>query len=745
MAVTIGELTCPHRDAPPSPGTGALLCVRRRAQRRVMCDVMMRKRVVGWRRHVARGTLVLALAGVACGADDSRRSDASSDAGGGADVSIDRSSSDARLGDLMPDSGSTDIGAADVGDGAASDGGAAGPSARWVSLGAPTPGYVSALAVAADGTVFAGVGPMPFTITDASGVFTSGDSGSSWQPRNDGLRDFTVRSFALSAGLFFTATSDLVRSLDGGLTWTESLPSDSDGVTVVASDPTGSLVFAVESNRPEALLRSEDGGVNWTLVRNPAATFDMNAVAVLGSVVLAYGDEGLARSTDRGETFRVVPEIRPGFPAATNTTYLLCGQGRCLLQAWSATGNGMVLRSTDEGATWNPVGAKLFAPFAMTRDGTTYAEAPGNVMARSDDGGDTWITVPAPPLAPHALAADQTDVYAATTRGVFHSHDKGLTWSSANGTVAAGALTTKTDFLFVDTSSSASSPNGDLYVAASGTGLLRSIDDGASWSVVNESFRPWSCVVTEATGMTCTGRDRRLYPISVRSTDHGVTWKPWSVPAFAQAPFMDELYAVAAHGETVYVSGKRVDEPRGQVARSRDGGLTFELLPNGPEVSELQVLPNGHVFGYHGILGPTYSSADDGASWKELATTVSLPVTADDDGVLYRGLGYSPEASRDDGESWQTIKGEQPQELLGRSTRAMWFDGGGTLYRVTRWQPSASGGRRPWDLWTSNDRGQHWAAFPARLPHPVVEQTAIDKRGRLLVGTNGGVYRLEQR
>jgi hypothetical protein len=46
-------------------------------------------------------------------------------------------------------------------------------------------------------------------------------------------------------------------------------------------------------------------------------------------------------------------------------------------------------------------------------------------------------------------------------------------------------------------------------------------------------------------------------------------------------------------------------------------------------------------------------------------------------------------------------------------------------------------------MYISNDLGMQWDVFAAQLPHPVISMVALDKRGRLLVATNGGVYRLE--
>ena len=65
------------------------------------------------------------------------------------------------------------------------------------------------------------------------------------------------------------------------------------------------------------------------------------------------------------------------------------------------------------------------------------------------------------------------------------------------------------------------------------------------------------------------------------------------------------------------------------------------------------------------------------------------------------------------------------------------------MYLVTEGVSSFPFRVGPWNLFVSDDHGEHWSAFPARLPHPAVSMAVLDKKSRLLVATNGGVYRLE--
>lgn len=82
-----------------------------------------------------------------------------------------------------------------------------------------------------------------------------------------------------------------------------------------------------------------------------------------------------------------------------------------------------------------------------------------------------------------------------------------------------------------------------------------------------------------------------------------------------------------------------------------------------------------------------------------------------------------------------------PRTPAGKRPRlSIWFDGAGSL--LTQPQAALPSSVVPWNLYATDDGGQHLAAFPAPT-HPAVTMTALDKKRRVLVATNGGVYRLE--
>ena len=139
------------------------------------------------------------------------------------------------------------------------------------------------------------------------------DPGSDWQ--DTPLTSPTTRLFTPSSGALLAITSDgLMRSDDAGDTW---YPVDTAQYRAVYVDPTNQDVLYATSNA-QPLLRSIDGGANWTsLLVGPAyAGKELNSIAVS--------------------------------PADTNVIYAGLKQGSISDEYWFE-------RSTDAGATWTEV------------------------------------------------------------------------------------------------------------------------------------------------------------------------------------------------------------------------------------------------------------------------------------------------------------------------------------------------------------------------------------------------------
>jgi hypothetical protein len=177
----------------------------------------------------------------------------------------------------------------------------------------------------------------------------------------------------------------LIESVDGGRTWeTISLEGEADFHALVSS---GERVYGYDGTQGR-LMVSSDGGRRWQERRPPAGVFSIAIDPEDPDRIVTATEQGLLASRDAGKTLRPLSGGQPvagllTWPAA-NRLFLVDGQGQ-------------VLRSTDGGRRWSPVGSIDGQPAAFVADGSDlYAALTDGTVKRSADGGATW-TVRATP------------------------------------------------------------------------------------------------------------------------------------------------------------------------------------------------------------------------------------------------------------------------------------------------------------------------------------------------------------
>ena len=274
---------------------------------------------------------------------------------------------------------------------------------------------------------------------DSSGMgLDAGASGFSWQTiRRPNPSELFLAVWASAAGDVYAASEgeydvfSVVSSHDHGETWQVSSVGDSIAplTGVVGIGP--SNIYAVGSTRPSYaenalpfVAISTDGGASFTPTYPPFAG-GMNAVAAdaVGNLVaVGTGPDGgfFARSTDGAATWTraAVPGTSglDGIWVAADGTIYACGLGTAARaprdggDAASAVGDagdeagvamdggapanaGVVIRSTDGGATWQPVATALGGLFAIsgTPDQTRMmAVGAGYTNIELETGSTSW-------------------------------------------------------------------------------------------------------------------------------------------------------------------------------------------------------------------------------------------------------------------------------------------------------------------------------------------------------------------
>ena len=262
--------------------------------------------------------------------------------------------------------------------------------------------------------------------------------------------------------------------------------------------------------------------------------------------------------------------------------------------------NGVVLLSDDDGVHYRqarqvPVDATLTAVSFADPD---HGWAVGNwgIILCTEDAGETWklqrsdLSGDIPLFGVHAIGPQSAWAVGLWSL-MLRTEDAGATWDVVKPPPEHGA--DKTGLNFYDVFPVAP---GVLMIAAEQGKLLRSADDGASWSVIDTGYAGsfWSGL-TLADGTVLVGGLRgNIY----RSTDKGLTWihartdGSSSVTDLAQLP----------DGSIV---GSALD---GVVLHSTDNGVSFSQVQR-PDRAELTavVAGSGHdvvLMSRSGVLPP---------------------------------------------------------------------------------------------------------------------------------------------
>jgi photosystem II stability/assembly factor-like uncharacterized protein len=262
--------------------------------------------------------------------------------------------------------------------------------------------------------------PVTLYAWNSAGLFRSLDGGENWirragsglisKPAGTGtIPGKLVLVSADSPDTLFAMTDRLLRSTDGGDTWSPVLKgmSEANSYGTLVEDPKNPSVLFATTDSGE-LLKSMDTAATWTPVAPGQWVDPVVSVAVDGhspAVVYAVqrqsdgGASILSRSFDSGTTWETVEAEGLGKyirqvlfdPVRRDTIYVVCGRG---------AGDGSLYRSVDGGATWQDITLELSGKgivsigldptvsgglYAASRDGV-FRLVQGKVTDRPADG-----------------------------------------------------------------------------------------------------------------------------------------------------------------------------------------------------------------------------------------------------------------------------------------------------------------------------------------------------------------------
>jgi photosystem II stability/assembly factor-like uncharacterized protein len=289
--------------------------------------------------------------------------------------------------------------------------------------------------------------------------------------------------------LYVAGKADVATSADGGATWTvidAGLPGAS--ITSLGLNALNEPVVGVGRSPAVGVYRYTGG--SWHEAAGVSATLQISAFTLDSTgaliAVTAWGGD-VFRSTDNGSTFtRVATNIGPNGALWTVAT---APDGSLWAGGEPASG---VLRSTDNGSTWQSAGL------------STAAGYKGNIYAIGFNGAGE-------PLVGRSGNAGATDL----------QRDSGGTWSSASNGLPGYQIVTS---LVTNAKGVVFACVPDSSVA--GAGVYRSTDGGQSWATYSDGLPSGSGV-----SQLMLDQSGFLYAID-HSTggDGGILYKTTAVP-----------------------------------------------------------------------------------------------------------------------------------------------------------------------------------------------------------------------
>ena len=318
-----------------------------------------------------------------------------------------------------------------------------------------------------------------------------------------------------------------------------------------------------------------------------------------------------------------------------------------------------------------------------------------------------WQVVNSTPyLDVSCLLPNGNALYSGSASGAANvTTDLGVTWNVVSAVNHANTFAAANGFLFAGTDS----------------GVLRSMDGGATWAASSKGLNNMRTVAFGANGNTLFAAvSNGIYS----SIDNGANWVPvdTSTPSKTTTTGFPLVRSFLVNNGFLYIGAEL------GVLRSADNGATFQVLDTDLFVKALFV-NNGKIFVSTSFQG-VYASTDNGATWSLVNTGIGSDVfafAAVGNTVFAATDGLGIFRSTDNGVTWSDVN----DSLLYTNVQSLAIQGG---YLFAAAQTAAGGGvvlRRPLTELATAVQEQPANAAPAALtipqnyPNPFTGATTI--------------------
>ncbi len=287
-------------------------------------------------------------------------------------------------------------------------------------------------------------------------------------------------------------------------------------------------------------------------------------------------------------------------------------------QGWITGGHGLVLHTTDAGASWSlqPGGTRrglVTTYFVSAQRG--WAAGAGGVIQHTNNSGASWLSQTSGTISDlNAIhfANDQRGWVVGMAGTIRRTSNGGATWAAATSGTTAALHAVQ----FVDT-------QRGWAVGSAGT-ILHTSDGGVSWSAQvsgsDATFYGISFVDAQRGWVVGRTEGGSFHGIILRTLDGGASWTSHRFSAFEALRAVN--FVDADHGWAVGAQWSPNEPWRALILRTTNGGDSWSADYVGPLEFQLHSVhfattSTGWAVGsWGGILGTT----DGGASWRFLAS-----------------------------------------------------------------------------------------------------------------------------
>ncbi len=547
---------------------------------------------------------------------------------------------------------------------------------------------MSVIAVDSRDNLFVGTFHQDLERGPTGGIFRSTDNGETWFHIQQGLPDAHINDLQVNSNdeIFAVTPNLILKSIDDGETWQVILDDSTkqlDEFRLLAINSQDHLFVGTFGS---GILRSTDGGANWTVINTGQeyrTVYDF-AIDADGVIFIGVKNNGAYRSRDNGAT-------------------------------WEKINNGLPSSSIVE--------------IEVNSKGDLFAATYGSFYT-SRDGGDSWTEVNNSKFIKNTtniLISKQDDIFIGTSgNGVIYSNDNGASWLPINHGLASSYVTAFTI------------NRHDALIAGTIGGLSISENSGDTWQQIeNLSSRYISHMAESPNGTILTGSDcpGDNSQFMLRSLDNGYTWREMTHMRRCVLSLFINLNEDIFISTSYFIDG---------IYRSQDNGDTWEQLHPELVAITLAVNQNNHIFA--GTWADFYRSNDEGHTWDLVQTPVQNPrgnhLLINSENHIFAELRRFPSSelfrSTDDGLTWDILAlGLDDTTGLRRhgfSINALYQDIGNNL-----WAGTSEG------VYFSPDNGETWQLENFGLEESTVCSFDMNSKGMLFAGTCGdGIFRTSE-